>query len=52
MIFMFHIVNLSRHVTTLKKVITQLKHIILRGKQVRQMAWKAREGNTNQTRLK
>ena len=50
---MFQIVNLSRHVTTLKKrVITQLKHIILHGKQVRQIAWKAREGNTNQTVLK
>ena len=51
-IFMFQIVNFSKHVTTLKKVITQFKHIILRGKQVRQIAWKAREGSTNHTRLK
>ena len=45
-IFMFQIVNLSRHVTTFKKVITQLRYIILSGKQVRQIAWKTREGIT------
>ena len=45
-IFMVQIVNLSRHVTTFEKVITQLRHIILSGKQVTQIAWKAREGIT------